>query len=50
MYTLKHEPRLVCVRVWGNVVPYLQSANSCTLETQIRLEILGNFPDKALER
>lgn len=29
---------------------YLQSTNSCTLETQIRLEILGDFPDKTLER
>lgn len=29
---------------------YLQSTNSCTLETQICLEILGNFPDKTLER
>ncbi len=29
---------------------YLQSTNSCTLETQICLEILGDFPDKALER
>lgn len=31
-------------------IPYLQRSNSCTLETQIRLEILGNFPDKTLER
>lgn len=31
-------------------VSYLQGSNSCTLETQICLEILCNFSDKSLER
>lgn len=37
-------------QAWNCQMPYLQSSNSCTLETQICLEVLGDFPDQTLER